>query len=286
MLTILTTGTAYALPLSNPAESTLFTDGIFCKSLGGCDMRDPCFSFWQAWSVRVGFYGDYVFNRHMTVATAGHPNIDCTQVFTNAGYLVFNICNRVDLFATLGATNIQFHNSLKAFPNNGATQIDREQNIAVFFDPAFSWSIGGRANILHIGCFSVGVEGQYFRTNPDYNYVLSGRDGLQTYIDDQSAVYHEWQVGIGAAYCFEVCSPEISIIPYVGTSWSDAHLDTGNFQLTLTPDPTVTFLGLQTQKRWAYIVGGTLTLYEMIGVTVEGRFGSEKALYAMGEFRF
>ncbi len=83
ILTILSCGGAYALPVGNPSDASLLYDGLIWE--GHCaDMCDPCVTWCDAFSVRIGFYGDYVFNRHMQVDTIE----DQSDIETRLGTLV------------------------------------------------------------------------------------------------------------------------------------------------------------------------------------------------------
>ncbi len=124
-----------ALPVGNPAEPSLMIDGILWEGFGG-DPCDPCTTWCDAVSLRLGYYGDYVFDRVLktdvakmfdmgaapTVADTDKLQNNPTQstprenpaygkhfqdaeMFTNAAFMALNIWDRFDVFCTLGATN-------------------------------------------------------------------------------------------------------------------------------------------------------------------------------------
>lgn len=124
-----------ALPVGNPAEPSLMIDGILWEGFGG-DPCDPCTTWCDAVSLRLGYYGDYVFDRVLktdvnkefemgaaptTTDTDGLANDPTTttprsnpaygkhfqdaEMFTNAAFMALNIWDRFDVFCTLGATN-------------------------------------------------------------------------------------------------------------------------------------------------------------------------------------
>ena len=161
-LTLISCGTVYTLPIGNPSEASLYPNGLWWGS-ACCKPYDPCFSWCEALSLRLGFYGDYVFNRHMQIYSGGHSqsDIDRTEIYTNAGLLVLNICNWIDIFSTLGASDFKLFTDGGAFSNNSTV-------IQLDWDTTWSWSVGGRATIWECDCFSVGVEGQYFRSTPPH----------------------------------------------------------------------------------------------------------------------
>ncbi len=279
-LTVLSCGVASALPVGNPTDASMFTNGLWWGE-SCCEPCDPCFNWCDAFSVRVGFYGDYVFNRHMEIKSGGTElsDIDDTEIFTNAGLLVLNVCDWVDIFATLGATDISIFTDGGSFSAN-TTMIQLD------FTTAFSWSIGGRATVWECDSFSVGVEGQYFSTSPDLNSLIQYSSGDIVYFNDNnSAKYSEWQVGLAASYRWESGCPGLAFIPYMGLKWAGSSLNMDDFAVTLT-SIAYTLRDLESKKLWGYAVGCTALLKDMIAVTVEGRFADEKAVHVNGQIRF
>jgi len=286
MLTLLTCGAAYALPVGNPSEASLFLHGAWWDNCGAsCDPCDPCFSWCDAWSFRLGYYGDFVFNRHLQLKGDDNDgaDIDKTTISTNAGYLALNICDRVDVFGTLGATTIHLLSNAWNLAGTGPLT---PPGTAVGFESDFSWSVGARGTLWDCDCFAVGLEGQYFQTNPNLDYVLDYATGTQLYPNDQSVTYSEWQVGLGASYRFATNCPSIALVPYVAVKWAGSQL-TGLDGLAFTEGTdTLTLANLQNAKLWGWATGISLTLCDVIGVNVEGRWGDEKAIAVNGQFRF
>jgi major outer membrane protein len=287
LLTILTCGAMQALPVENPGAASLFTNGMFCNR----DVCDPCFNWCDAWSIRIGFYGNYVYNRHLEAKTNGH-DIAKTTLFTNAGYLAFNICDRIDLFGTLGATTIAYTDTFVGPPSEFTPGVAVPNTVFVDtgLNEAFSWSVGGRVTLWESNCFMLGIEGEYFRTAPKYDYYNGDfQVGLVGLDDFFSNIYSEWQVGLGAAYTIFGRNPNFACIPYIAIKWSDCDLaHSYEYVVDLIDREPLQILlpGMQAAKHWGYAVGATCVMSNCIGVTVEGRFGDEKALYVNGQFRF
>lgn len=132
-----------ALPVGNPAEPSLMIDGILWEGFGG-DPCDPCTTWCDAVSLRLGYYGDYVFDRVLktdvnqqfemgAAPTAGATNTAApttltardnpaygkhfqdAEMFTNAAFMALNIWDRFDVFCTLGATNGYLKGNSAAF---------------------------------------------------------------------------------------------------------------------------------------------------------------------------
>lgn len=272
----------YALPVGNIADASLYTNGLWYAS-DCADVCDPCFNWCDAWSVRIGFYGNYVFNRNFELRQTGESTpgtngngIDRTTVFTNSGILVLNICNRLDCFATLGATRIahEFNENVLFGTNNLCTRIE--------CDNSFSWSVGGRATLWECNCFLVGLEGEYFRTSPNLGVIYNSEYFYN--LDRFTTTYTEWQVGLGGAYRIASTCPEVAFVPYVAVTWSGAKVSAVN---NVNLDGLLLNIGrLKNSKLWGFAVGTSLTLHNVIGVTVEGRFGNETAIYVGSQVRF
>lgn len=274
VVSILTCGSIYALPVGNPSEASLFLNGAWWESTC-CEPCDPCFSWCDAWSIRIGFVGDYVFNRHMELKKGAHADIDTTQIFTNAGFLALNFCDRVDIFGKLGDSKLHIRTDARSWGSN--VSLESELN----FETYFSWGAGARATLWECNCFAIGIEGEYFQTNPDVNYFLNYNDGTLTYLNDADSHYSEWQVGLGISYRFATCYPTLAMVPYAAIKWSWSKLVLDDFRFS-----DFTLGDLESEKLWGYAIGLSFTLCDMIGVTVEGRFADEKALYVTGQARF
>lgn len=264
---ILTFIKIYALPLGNPSEASLFYHEVYCENPScACTLYDVL-------SLGIGFYGDYVFERHLETTT-GH-DIDHTRLSTNAAYLVASYLEEWDIFATLGVTHLDFATSLGPF-NPG----DPHPLFTFESGPEFSWSLGSRATLFEWGCTSLGIEGQYFTTNASWQ-KLTIASGAALYADDKHARYSEWQVGLGVSHRMNI------FVPYIGAKYAHAFWNFGD-RFTRIEDGAATLHSLQNQKNWGFVVGVTLSPFdcERIALTAEGRFGDERALYVNGQIRF
>ncbi len=270
MLTILSCGAAYALPLGNPSEASLMCDGLFYEGLCA-DYCDPCVSWCDAWSFRAGFYGDYVFERHLEVdqgLTDGRQ-IEHSEIFTNAGYVAFNFYDRFDIFATFGATNINLETNAVAFVGTVRDRFKLET------DTDFSWSIGARGTIYECECFSFGIEGQYFYTRPDISYVDVAYTNA-VYPSSEHLKYKEWQIGIGVSYRIW------NFVPYFGAKYSNVDVDLSGTTLS----NTTTLNDLENRFNGGYVLGVSIVDCEKASLTVEARYPDETALYVNGQIRF
>jgi major outer membrane protein len=259
-LALLSFKTMDALPVGNPADASLLCKGILCD--------EPCGSCWDAFSFRSGFYGDYVFNRHLKLIQTG-SQIDRSHIYTNAGYFALNGWNRIDFFTTLGMTKFFLDGAASSFGN-------REQPGALFkvqTSSSFAWSVGGRATLLQCGCTSLGIEGQYAITNPLVRIVT--RANTRTEGDRIPFHYREWQVGLGVSHRIH------NLVPYIAAKYSRARIQV---QPEMMNGPNLIIL--ESKKKWGYEVGCSLINCERLSLTVAGRFGDEKACHINGQIRF
>lgn len=266
-LCMLLGGSLYALPVGNPIEATLFGRENCCEALSFCDFV----------GYGVGFYGDYVFNRHME--TVNHKDIDTTKLFTNAGYLLVNLWHRLDLFTTLGASRLSLNTSLGAFSRADPHPLFEIESLS-----SFSYSVGARVTVINYKCFSLGIVGQYFSFSPRIKrmYIAAG---AVSYPDDVLKThYHEWQIGTGLSYRFNDF-----FVPYAAIKFADSRWKLDNGKRFIIESNTTTFLfNLKSKKVCGYAVGLSFLppACEKLAVTAEARFGDEKALYINGQIRF
>lgn len=282
LITILTSVSMYALPLGNPWEASLMYDGIFCEGL--CpEMCDPHLSWCDAWSLRLGLYADFVFDHHMRVdSNESDASIHSTESYTQAAYLVFNMWDRIDLFATLGATNFIISTPRKSFGGfnlpNAYAYIET--------DTYFSYSLGVRGTIWECGCLGIGAEAQYFFTRPPINYTYDNLDADDNTIAYRHSgdrfKYQEWQIGLGAAYRINIACASTALIPYAGVTLGNTQIDMDEIR----DSDGNTFYDLESDRQWGWALGLTLVGCNKMSVTAEARFENEKALYVNAQFRF
>lgn len=248
----------WSLPIGNPADPSLYPKGLWTHS------SDCCKPSWGDVSLRAGYYGDFVFNRHVT-RTNHQGVIEQLQMNTNAGLLTVNFGQRIDVFGTLGATHVE------AVTHS----VHGDYRAELEYDTNFSWSVGSRAVLWKWGKATLGAEGQYFAYRPRImRYTKIGIDSV--YPDNYAhARFYEWQAGLGLSYC--ICS----FVPYIAIDWSYINVNDEN---------TVLFgsvlSNFKSQKNIGYAVGVTLVDDDRATLSIEGRWADEKACCVNGQLRF
>ncbi|MCC5832998.1 MAG: hypothetical protein JJU12_08165 [Chlamydiales bacterium] len=266
LLTILTGGAAYALPVGNPAEASLLCNGLFWEKY----RCTPSYSWYDAFSFRIGFYGDYVFNKHLERDNGVAGAIEKTELSTNAAYLAVNFKNRFDLFGTLGTTRLFLETG--SITTSGRLEFETESDL--------SWSIGIRGTLWKCGCTYLGAEAQYFYTKPHITRLTEDATASSYPARNVNLKYEEWQIGLGLAHRI------YNLVPYIAVRWGPTRTDSADTMLLLTNGNTTTLPSTKSKNNWGYAVGGTLIGFEKAALTLEGRFGGETALYTNGQIRF
>jgi major outer membrane protein len=248
----------WSLPVGNPADPAIYANGVWIHP------SDCCKSFWNDLSFRAGYYGDFVFNRHVT-RTNDTGQIEQLQINTNAGLLTVNIAQRFDIFGTLGAT----HADAVSQSVHGDFRFDLE------YDTNFSWSVGSRAVLWQWGKTTLGAEGQYFAYWP--HIIRYTEIGLASgYPDDYAhARFYEWQVGVGLSH--RICN----FIPYAAIKWSYMNINNENSTVL-----GILINNFESKKNVGYAIGVTWVDDDRATLAIEGRWADEKACYVNGQLRF
>lgn len=279
LLTFLTTGALSALPVANPVDASLYTRGIWWND-SGCDPCDPCFSWCDAFSMRIGFWGDYVFNRYMQEDVKVNNNqgeVDQFTIYKNQGVLTLNWCDWFDIYGLVGTANFS---QRTPFLVGGFDEM-----VGIEYQAAVSFGGGLRATLWECGGFGLGIEAQYFGARPTLESFTNFGTGIVTHPNNvKNSSYNEWQVGIGTSYRVDSGYGN-AFIPYIAIKFAGSELDQRNatYVSSLT---SITQGNLESSKTVGYAVGMTTTVCERGGLTVEGRFGDELAVFVNGQLRF
>ncbi|MCH9610524.1 MAG: hypothetical protein K0U13_05470 [Chlamydiae bacterium] len=275
-LLLFLSSTAFALPVGNPAQATLFQKSVFFDpcSVNAADWR---YMFVGELHFRLGYYGDFSKNRSMDEFIFGTSQsaVAKIQIQTNAAYATANIYNWMDVFGTFGVSNIQL---IRTAGENNVRGITR-------FSPAFSWSCGTHATFFKKGHLLLGGMGQYLRTQPEIDSYFNYSTGVQTFFNNtNSTAWEEWQVAIGPCLQFQN-SENTSFAPYAAIRVSQGKFVLRGFEFEhdgidhQLPD-------LKPIKYFGWALGCTLLNQDAIGVTVEGRWINETALFIEGQMQF
>lgn len=282
ILSLCSTAGIEGLPVGSPLESLPLREGVVSGE------NNPLFFKNIPLHLRFGFYGDYIFNRHMKVQGSEGKYIKTAQIITNAALINLNVGAYCDLFATLGTSHILIQNPIRAF--NGG--LPGNQNSLLTFETvtSFSWSCGIRTLLCHRGPFLISAEGQYFATSPKLNYARSeGGDPL--YLNNKFS-YKDIQLGLAASYRCLLKASSTIFLPYLGIKFSKAFLDIQGANRELIPNFEQTlnksffFRNLRSYKPFGYCVGLNIILANMLSFSLEKQFVDERAFSFNMQFQF
>jgi len=298
-LMVVGSGSIFALPTFNPMDPALLKEGFFFDCGGDIDCCQPVpemdwcdFGNWcdkdltEMFGLRIGYYGDFVFNRKMKLANTSYNNgarIHRAAMSTNSGLIGLSMMDRFDLFATFGASNIMLDSAGPVF------SLDPNETSQVWTNSGFAWGIGGTAILWSCDCVAVGFNGQYFHTQPTLDKVVTDNDFSQTVENvpgHRKFVWHEWQVGLGAGWWIHLASTgDTGLVPYFNIKYASGR---GKQYYTFTNNDAETMKlgGLKTAQGFGYALGATLVAGNRANITVEGRWCDEKAISVNGQIRF
>lgn len=272
-----------ALPLGNPIEPSLLTKATFSCCL--CPQDIP--RFCDVWGLKIGYYGDFVWNRHMKPDRSDdqpRSRIREIQLETDAALIALNFWNRFDLFCTLGGTEIFLIDPGGIF--NPSTVEDDRRHVRITTNTNFAWSCGFRGTLWECGCFGLGAEVQYAHARPQF-FSLRVDDFQSFDIRSSGHIdYHEWQIGMGASYRIPIRGRCVSFVPYAGVKWAHAIMKVNHPEIALTPTITYNLSRFENEKDFGVALGVSLIGCSRAALSLEGRFCDENAIHIDFHFRF
>ena len=268
-----------ALPLNNPIQSVLICDSTFC--------HPPCgATLYGIFNMRFGFYGDYVYDTAMKVRR-GHRDdtIQNLSVMTNAGEFDVTLYG-FDLFCVVGTSKIKMETPLSTFQTNtagGNTQLE------VIGSSEVSWGIGGRSALWQRGHFGIGIEGEFFTTNPHITQITDFGSGFVNYLNNGIEMrYRAGQIGMGVNWDITL-QEQVSLDPYFGLFWTYSTLEFGDVALTglgTNANQNIRLYDIKKTRQYGWAIGTTLVKSSQATLTIEGRFGGETAAFVSGQLQF
>lgn len=227
-----------------------------------------------------------MFDTAMKVRKAEHDGtIQQLSVMTNAFELDVTRCF-FDLFAVFGSTSIKLLSPSSVFQTNAPGS---NTELVIQTNASFSGGLGARAALFQKGPWAIGMEGQYFTTNPHVTSIMDLGSGVVNYLPNGLNMrYSAGQIGMGLNVDVSL-HESFSLDPYAGVFWTYSTLLMGDIMMTglgSGANENIKLFDLKKVRQYGWALGLTAVLHKKATATVEGRFGGERAAFVTGQFQF
>lgn len=258
----------FALPVCNPSDPSILCYGVIIPTAAyKCPSDRFCFVV-EDFSFRPGFIGSYVYDRNMQlVPVENRRKVDRVQIYTNSGFIAFNIADSFEFFTTLGTGNFKITANDEVF--SGPNSI-----VTIRSESDFAWSVGIRWAMFRRKCLAFGIEIEVAGIQTPLESITLG-DLATIYPRNVNAKYSDWQIAAGFSYHL------FHLIPYASVTYSRSKIHFTQEVTTLTP-----LFDIIERFSWGYALGVTIPSGKRTSVTIEGRFRDESALNVVAEIRF
>lgn len=225
----------------------------------------PLFNCHEDVSLKMGYRGDFVFNRKMHSSQGEIERLAC---FANEGALGFNFARQSDLYLFMGSN----HMSYASFFGTDQLKMDFKGSfIAGFAATAilYEWCC------LDVGEGSLSLTGQYEDTSwtKPHTATING-----TLVD--AGTYFRYREG---SVSLSVGQKIKNLVPYIALNWSMARVRVRN---NLTVGNLVVGPMLKNSRTFGLGFGLSLVDAARMLVTVEARLINEDALTINADFHF
>jgi hypothetical protein len=236
---------------SNPADPQILDEGLLLSQ--------------DNWAVlKVGYQGDFVWDRKLRAYKLSNGPLDDFEIFASQGVVTFNALDRIEIYGTVGGMKAEF--SQRPHDDPQIRKYGTEDN--------FMWGAGGRAIVLAVKHFALGVEGGYQWANLPVRWnTISGI----SYPAQGKLLYREWQVGIGFSYQVDIFTP------YMAAKYSAVPSKMVNISPNiLSPN----HFWIQSRQNFGLSLGCTLSPQKIFSIAVEVQLFDEQAMTLAGTLKF
>lgn len=263
--TVLAGSAIFAMPVLNPAAPELATEGVFYCCPDDC------------WALRIGFRGDYVFDRKFKDAS---HTVDRYSLYSNEGTLTLNLWESIDIYGFVGATSQDFTSKY--------TDAVAIRELVGDYETKTVWGVGLKAILLEWDWTR--YSGRSFITAAvDYETVQSANPTTITFNGIPMDVvgsgltsnrYRETQVSLAWGHQVK------KLVPYIAAKWSSARVSTTVVTFSDPFGHDLTYEGMKSCNHWGWALGVTLVDVARMTISAEARFVDESAMTVTGSLRF
>lgn len=252
LLSLFAIDSLHALYSGNPDEPELIDNGLL-------------FATDNTFGVKIGYEGDFVFDRRLNASSGASCRVDEFQSRMNQGVLTLNFFDKIEAFGSVGSMNAYV--SLR--PHKDGERREFQSGDAT------TWGAGGRVLLFTWDDLHAGVTGSYQSADLPMRWnALNG----ETFSTAAKMKYWEWQIAGLFSYRVEMFDPYIGITYSVAEAVvrhirSDMQLGHRQFKM-------------KSRDRVGAALGCSLTPSKIIDLNVEVRLFDEEAISVAGNLKF
>ncbi len=242
---------AFALFQGNPAQPLIIEKGFFISPE----------SFL---SVKMGYQGDWVWNRKMKSISNAKGVIDRFKIQMNQGVFTIDVLDRLESYISFGSFTTELWH--RPQPYRQLCQYESHDR----------WTLGGglRLVLMQWGNTTLGADGTMQYAAPRMKW--SAIDGVPS-AKSSRMNYVEWQTSLAVAHAVEIFTP------YLGVTYSVVHAHLDQISSFVLP---ATHFKMGNRDRFGLALGCTLSPSKKVDLTFEARLFSEQAATAAGNIKF
>jgi hypothetical protein len=240
-----------ALYMGNPAEPEIIDCGLFIS-------QDSCMS------VKVGYQGDFVFDRLLRSYAGSRGRIDRFNMTSNQGMIALNYLDRFELYGTVGSMNSSF------WFRPSSDKMRRE------FETNNHWTAGGGARLLlaQWDNTGIGIDGKIQYGKPGIKWITVNGVSHGT---GSELIYREYQGSFAVFHTIDLFTP------YLGAKYSNVHADVSGLSKSVYPRK---HFKMTNRSRFGMALGCTLSQGKKIDINAEVQLIDELGVTIGGNLKF
>ncbi len=240
-----------ALYMGNPAESEIIDTGFFISP--DCSV-----------GVKIGYQGDWVFDRLLKSYAGSHGKIDHFEILMNQGAVILNYLDRFEIYGTVGSMRNHFWYR---------PHVDHKRRE---FETNNHWTAGGGARFLvaEWGNTGLGVDGKVQYGKPPIEWITV--NGVSS-SSSGHVIYREWQGSVAAYHTLGLFTP------YLGVKYTNIHANVVGLSKSVYPHR---HFKMTNRSRFGMALGCTLSQGKKVDVNLEVQLIDEQGLTFGGNIKF
>lgn len=259
MVGLVTSVAITAGPVGTPAAPMMYEDGVYMS--GNSD-----------YSVRIGYMGDFVFDRKMQNKNNDRHIVDDMDIISNYGEITLNLFDRVDLFARLGTGHFTQSYRYRESGTGANNEVD------IYSESDFKWGLGARAIIYNWDNTVLTLSGDYSRMKPKIERLsLAGTSAEQPNV---KARVRDWGVGLAVSHQLDM------VTPYIGVKFGDAKVKYNQSVPDGGSSFAINLRELEARTNVGLVLGCSVLADKKFNVNLEGRLIDENAASVSADLRF